>query len=170
MLSINILPNDFVSRSVNKGLSSNCLTKAIPMGNIITEVAVFEIHMDIKAVAIINPNTIFLMSVPIVLMICKAMRLCKFHFSMAIANINPPIYRKIYLCPKAAVVVDNASPPVSGKRIIGSRAVTLIGTTSKTHHIAIHRVTASTAFAAGVNPVNGLNKIKRIKSKGPSIN
>ena len=30
--------------------------------------------------------------------------------------------------------------------------------------MAIHMVTASTAFAAGVNPVKGLNKIKRKKA------
>ena len=47
------------------GFSCNCLMMTIPIGNIITEVAVLEIHMDKNAVAIINPKMIFLMSVPI---------------------------------------------------------------------------------------------------------
>jgi hypothetical protein len=54
------------------------------MGSIITEVAVLEIHMDKKAVAIINPKMIFRTSEPIILMMFKAMRLCRFHFSIAL--------------------------------------------------------------------------------------
>ncbi|CAI8256730.1 MAG: Uncharacterised protein [Flavobacteriaceae bacterium] len=71
----------------------------IPIGSIITEVAVLEIHIDKKAVANIKPNTIRWMLVPTALIMDKAMRLCKFHFSRAIAIINPPIYKKMYLCP-----------------------------------------------------------------------
>ncbi len=37
---------------------------ANPMGNIIIAVAVLDIHMDKKPVAIINPSTIFLAEVP----------------------------------------------------------------------------------------------------------
>jgi hypothetical protein len=44
--------------------------------------------MDKKAVAIINPRIIVLTLVPTVFMICKAILLCKFHFSIAIAMIK----------------------------------------------------------------------------------
>ena len=37
---------------------------AMPIGNIITEVAVLEIHMDKLAVAIMKPRMILEMSVP----------------------------------------------------------------------------------------------------------
>ena len=48
---------------------------AIPIGNIITAVAVFEIHIDKNAVAIINPRITFLTSVPIMLTILSAILL-----------------------------------------------------------------------------------------------
>ena len=60
------------------------------IGNIITAVALLEIHIDINAVAIIKPSIIFTILVPIILIIFNAIRLCKFHFSIAIAIINPP--------------------------------------------------------------------------------
>ena len=60
------------------------------IGNIITAVALLEIHIDINAVAIIKPSIIFTILVPIKLIIFKAILLCKFHFSIAIAIINPP--------------------------------------------------------------------------------
>ena len=34
------------------------------------------------------------------------MRLCKFHFSIVSAMINPPRYKKTYLCPNDAVVAS----------------------------------------------------------------
>ena len=57
----------------------------------------------------------------------KAILLCKFHFCIAIAIINPPTYKKTYLCPKEAVVSGKPSPPVRGNNTIGIRAVTAIG-------------------------------------------
>ncbi len=76
------------------------------------------------------------------------MRLCKFHFSMAMARIKPPIYRNTYLCPNDAVVTLSFIAPVIGNRIIGSMAVTAMGTTSKIHQIATQNVVANTAFAS----------------------
>jgi hypothetical protein len=64
----------------------------MPMGNIIKVVAVFEIHMDKKAVATIKPKIIEGIFVPINKIMFKAILLCKFHFSMAIAIKNPPMY------------------------------------------------------------------------------
>ena len=68
---------------------------AIPIGSIITEVAVFEIHMERNAVAIMNPKMILFTLVPMNWIIFKAILLCKFQRSIAIANIKPPIYKKI---------------------------------------------------------------------------
>ena len=82
----------------------------------------------------------------------RAILLCKFHFCIAIAIINPPTYKKTYLCPKDAVVSDNSSPPVRGNNTIGIRAVTAIGIASVIHQIAIQIVDAKTALALGFKP------------------
>ena len=71
---------------------------------------------------------------------------------MAFANINPPINKKMYLCPKEAVVSERPNPPVNGNKIIGNNAVTAIGIASVIHQIAIQIVDARIAFAAGFNP------------------
>ena len=79
--------------------SLNCFIIAIPIGSIITEVAVFEIHIDKNAVANINPSITLRASIPIKEIILIAILLCKFHFSIPIAIKNPPKYRKTNLCP-----------------------------------------------------------------------
>jgi hypothetical protein len=86
------------------------------------------------------------------LIIFNAIRLCRFHFWIAIAIIKPPIYKKTYLCPKEAVVSDSPNPPVRGNKIMGNKAVTAIGIASVIHHIAIHAVDARTALALGFKP------------------
>ena len=105
-----------------------------------------------KAVAIIKPKIMLITLVPIILIMLRAILLCKFHFCMAIAIINPPTYKKTYLCPKDAVVSDNSSPPVRGNNTIGIRAVTAIGIASVIHQIAIQIVDAKTALACGLKP------------------
>ena len=70
---------------------------ARPMGTIITAVAVFEIHMDKKADAVMKPSIIVDGLPPIRRIIQSAILLCNRHFSMAIAIIKPPIKRKIVL-------------------------------------------------------------------------
>jgi len=85
-------------------------------------------------------------------MIFKAIRLCKFHFSIAIDKTKPPIKRKIYLCPYEAVVSCRDSPPLNGKRMMGSNAVTVIGNASVIHQIAIQTAQAKIAFAFLFNP------------------
>ena len=52
-----------------------CLTTAIATGSIIIVEAVLEIHIDKNAVAIMNPKTMRLGSVPMALMIHSARRL-----------------------------------------------------------------------------------------------
>ena len=73
------------------GLSRSCATIAIPIGSIITVVAVFEIHIDRAAVATMNPRMMLFTFVPISRIIFSAMRLCSPHFSIPIASRKPPM-------------------------------------------------------------------------------
>ena len=132
--------------------------------------AVFEIHIDKNAVAIINPRMILVTSVPTSLMIVSAIRLCRFHFSIAIAKINPPINKKMYLCPYAAVVFDKASAPLKGNRTIGKSAVTAMGKASVIHQIAIQLAEAKTAHPSTESPSGRNRNKKNINESGPSSN
>ena len=75
--------------------STVCVNTANAMGTIIIVVAVLLIHMERKAVATIKPKIIRLLLNPTRRMVCKAIRRCRFHFSMAIAIKKPPKNRKI---------------------------------------------------------------------------
>jgi len=68
-----------------------------PMGSIIIVVAVLDIHAERKAEAAMNPKMIMEGPPPIVLMVKRASRLWRFHFSMVKAIIKPPMNRKIVL-------------------------------------------------------------------------
>jgi hypothetical protein len=83
---------------------------------------------------------------------------------MAIASINPPINKKINLCPYAAVVFDKASPPLSGNSTIGKSAVTAMGKASVIHQIAIQLVEAKTAQPSVESP-SGRYRNKKTKMK-----
>jgi hypothetical protein len=65
------------------------------IGIIIMAVAVFDIHMERKAVENMNPNKILAGLTPVNISILRAILLCRFHFCMARATIKPPINRKI---------------------------------------------------------------------------
>ena len=45
-----------------------------------------------------------------------------------------------------------AAPPDNGSKTIGNKAVAAIGRASDSHHVAIHKVEANTAFASSLNP------------------
>ena len=60
-------------------------------------VAVFEIHIERNPAATMNPSTIREGPPPIVRMILRAMRLCRFHFSIVRAIMKPPRNRTIVL-------------------------------------------------------------------------
>ena len=139
----------------------------MPIGSIITAVAVLEIHMDKNAVAIIKPRMIIFRSVPIHAIIFRAILLWRFHFSMAMEMINPPIYRKINLWPKEAVVDVISRPPVRGKRTMGRSEVTAIGRASDIHQIAIQTVEAMIAFPSSVKPSALKNSRMNINMTGP---
>ena len=58
-------------------------------------VAVFDIHIDRKAVANIKPSYIRAGLTPVNMSIFNAILLWRFHFCIARATINPPINRNI---------------------------------------------------------------------------
>src|SRR5690606_12161905 len=118
------------------------------MASIITAVAVLEIHMERNPVATMNPRIIFLGAVPKRVMTYRAIRRCRFQRSMAMANKNPPRYKKMILFPKAAPVLARSRPPVSGNSTKGNREVTGIGMASEIHQMAIQAVEANTAKAS----------------------
>ena len=68
-------PNCLFSLTEVEGLSSSCFIIASAIGSIITDVAVFDIHIDKNAVATIKPKIIRLILVPIAEMIFKAILL-----------------------------------------------------------------------------------------------
>lgn len=87
---------------------------------------------------------------------------------MAMAIMNPPTYRKMYLCPNAAVVSDKSSAPVKGKSMIGSREVTSMGIASVIHQVAIHNVEANTATPSELSPSGLRNNNVNTNNKGPN--
>ena len=66
--------------------------------------------------------------------------------------------------------MDRSIPPVRGKRTIGSKAVTEIGTHSVTHQTAIHAVEANIHLASKLNPSASKNSNINEKTSGPRIN
>jgi len=125
--------------------------------------------MDKNEVAIINPKIILVTLVPTILIIVSAIRLCRFHFSMAIAKMKPPRNKKMNLCPYAAVVFDRSKPPLKGNRTIGKSAVTAMGKASVIHQIAIQLAEAKTAHPSTESPSGRNRNKKNINESGPVI-
>ncbi len=96
---------------------------AIAMGTIIIAVAVFDIHIERNAVAIMNPKMSMRELEPALLRIISAIRSCKPQRCMDIAMIKPPRKRKITLSAYGAVASAAFNTPRAGKRTIGKRAV-----------------------------------------------
>ena len=71
-------------------LSSMFFKTAIAIGNIMSEVAVLEIHMLNKPVLNKNPNKIRAFDVPTIWIIASAICVWTFHFSSASDKTNPP--------------------------------------------------------------------------------
>ena len=94
--------------------------------------------------------------------------MCKFHFSIAIAIIKPPKYKKIYLCPYDSVASEISKIFVIGNKIIGNNDVAAIGTASVAHHKAIHK-TMPIIYDASLGIICELLKNVKIKNKrGPN--
>src|SRR5690625_473954 len=131
-------------------------------------VAVFEIHIDRNPVAIMNPRMIRFVFVPIMEIIVKAIRRCKFHFSMSKAIINPPMNKKIVSSPYDEGVAPMSRPSVNVNRMIASKDVAGIGIASVNHQIATHIVLAKTAKPCSDNPSGEKIDHVRIKDNGPA--
>jgi hypothetical protein len=136
------------------------------MGIITMAVDVFDIQADKKAVATMKPAMIRLGPMPMVCTTNRAMRLCRSHFSMAMAMKKPPYMRNTIWCPYCAVTSPTFIAPNAGKTTMGSSAVAEMGITSLIHHTAIQMVTPATTVATGDRVSGPVNRIK-INKNGP---
>ena len=71
------------------------MSTEMPIGSIITAVAVFDTHMEMKPVAIMKPAIIGPGRSPMMLSVTSAMRRCRFQRCMARAMRKPPRNRKM---------------------------------------------------------------------------
>ena len=169
----------------------------IPIGIIINAVEVFDNHMERKPVASMNPKTSRWGCPPITRKIFKAIRLCRFHFSTAVAIIKPPrnskIIQSIYwpatfgktisrsegIKPLRILTVSKSiwfaagtrrprMMPSSGNRTMGSSAVAESGIASVIHHIAISNITAAMRVTRGLPGSRSTNSNTRTNASGPS--
>jgi hypothetical protein len=113
------------------------------IGTIIIAVAVFDTHIDKNHVVIMNPKRIFRGLVPNNIRVIKAIRRCKFHFSIARATIKPPIKRKITWLKYSAETSIPLIIPKRGNMATGKSAVIARGIASVIHQIAIRSATAA---------------------------
>jgi hypothetical protein len=125
------------------------------MGNIIMVVAVLLSHMLRNPVAMMKPRMILLPLVPVLLTIWRAIRLWRFHFSMASPIMNPPMKRKITGLLYDLEVSSMLLIPSNGRRIRGTSATTGMGSVSATHQTII-RIAMATALRASGSRANGL--------------
>jgi len=139
------------------------------MGYIIIVVAVLLSHILNNPVARINPSIILLPLVPVMFTIVSAIRLCRFHFSIASPIINPPINKKMTESAYFAVVSLIPAIPINGKSTMGMSATAGIGIASPIHHVIINAATAKT-FLPFASRENGLTRRKNMKSKMPRNN
>lgn len=70
---------------------SSLSTTAIAFGTMINAAAVLEIHILIFHAVNIKPKTTRAKFFPVKISTFKAIRLCKFHLSIASATVNPPV-------------------------------------------------------------------------------
>ena len=138
------------------------------IGSIITVVAVLLSHILRNPVEIINPKIILLGVLPVSLIIFKAILLCEPIFSIAVAKMNPPKKRKITGLPYGEEAFLTSEMPKSGKKRMGKRAVTKMGTASVIHQIIMKKDKASVLEAIGETS-KGLKINKSPKTMGPRI-
>jgi hypothetical protein len=109
-------------------------------GVIMTAVAVLDIHIDMHAVAAINPRIMPAGLWPNRVTMFNAMRLCRFQRSMVAPKKNPDKNKKTISFPNSPAADFKGMMPQSGKSTKGKRAVMATGTTSLIHQKAIHHV------------------------------
>lgn len=141
-------------------ISSSLVTIARALGTIVRAVAVFDIHIDKKAVTIIIPHNNIRGRSPNIKTVLRAIRECKFHLTIAVEKIKPPrktseVSENIEDATAEAVETAN-----SGSRKTGKKAVITIGIGSKIHHNAVIMVTPKHADALGLD-LSSLTTLKR---------
>ena len=107
------------------------------MGNIINVVAVFEIHMLRKAVAIINPRIRNFSPLGQALTIIRAILLWAPLFSIALERRKPPKRRRTSGCPYFSPTTFGLKTPKRGSRERGRREAIGMGTASNIHQSAV---------------------------------
>ena len=137
------------------------------MGNIIIVVAVLLNHILSRPVASINPSTIRSPLVPVSRTMFNAILRCRFHFSIARPNINPPMNKKITGCAYGLAASSSLDIPSKGNKTSGSNATTGIGTASVTHQVTINAAMAN-VFAALASSAKGLKKNKARENTIPA--
>jgi hypothetical protein len=141
MLNNNVMEKFLVVSSPNSFSILRII--ANPIGSIIKAVAVFDIHIDKKAVAAIKPTTIEFGLPPKRLIILKAILLCRSHSSIARASKKPPRKRNITELKYEEAISSLPITPIRGNRIKGIKAVAARGIASVIHQIAIKDATAA---------------------------
>jgi hypothetical protein len=121
------------------------------IGNIIMVVAVLLIHILIKPVASMNPSIILFPLVPVNFTILSAIRLWRFHFSIANPIMNPPIKRNTTSLAYGAVVSFILAILNRGNNTIGKSATTGMGNASVIHQVIINEATDITLRAFSSN-------------------
>lgn len=120
----------------------------MPIGSIISVVAVLLTHMLRNAVATMTPRISWRGLVPMNRITISASRLCRSHFCIASASMKPPMNRKTVGEAYGAVASPTSITPSSGKATIGTSAVTASGSASVIHQTAIITTTAAVVRAA----------------------
>jgi hypothetical protein len=110
---------------------------------------VLDIHIESKAPDAINPIIIDVGVPPNIVIILKAILLCKDHSSIAIAIRKPPRNKKIIELMYEDAISSDDKIPVSGKNINGINEVAASGIASVIQSIAIKTAIAAIVFIWG---------------------
>lgn len=161
--------SDFENGSTEAGspvISSSLVTMASALGTIVRAVAVFDIHIDKKAVTIMIPHNKTRGFKPKIRTVLSAIRECRFHLTIAVEKIKPP--RKTNevsenIDEATAEAVETAN---NGSKNTGKNAVITIGIGSKIHHNAVIIVTPKHGEAFGFV----LSSSTTLKRKNIAIN
>ena len=140
----------------------------MPMGNIITVVAVFEIHRLTNAVASMKPSTMRRGLTPIAEMIVSAMRLCRPHCCIDAAIIIPPRNRKLTGSKYCRSTANGPATPSNGYASSGMQPVAHSGIGSVIHHVAISTTTAPAQLAGVGRPCAASHIPTATNRMGPS--
>ena len=138
------------------------------MGYIIIVVAVLLNQRLKNPVDMMKPNIILFPLVPVFLMRFRAIRLCNFHFSIAIPIKNPPINKKMMESAYDLVTSLMGLISKSGNKMIGNNATTARGSASKIHQLIINDAMAKTILALGKS-ARGFIKKKKRNNRTPVI-